>query len=96
MMLDPRARALFGLGWPDEARRMLNLFRAAYDRHVGDSAFEDVMRAILERSPEASGWWAAHHRRVPKTGGRRSICLTGHAGRFSSCRCGPIVVETSG
>ncbi len=31
MLTDPAARSLFGAGWADEARRMVALFRAAYD-----------------------------------------------------------------
>ncbi len=68
MMLDPRARALFGEGWPAEARRMLNMFRAVYDDRAGDPAFEVLVAEMLAGGGEFRAWWRAHDVAAPGSG----------------------------
>ena len=60
MFIKPESRWLFGSTWPDEARRMIALFRATYDLHAGDQAFVELVERVRADSPEFAMWWDAH------------------------------------
>ena len=42
----PKARALFGRRWADEAQRMVALFRATHDLWAADPAFVDLVARL--------------------------------------------------
>lgn len=60
MLTDPTARGLFGKGWQNEARRMVALFRAAYDLWAGDPAFSELVSRLSTQCAEFEGWWMSH------------------------------------
>jgi len=60
MFIEPGSRRLFGAAWSDEARRMIELFRATYDLHADDSAFVELVERLRTDSPEFARWWNAH------------------------------------
>lgn len=65
---DPRARALFGDGWPTVARAMLAQFRAVHDLWAGDPAFAELIDRLRESSSEFGAWWPDHDIRAPVFG----------------------------
>jgi transcriptional regulator with XRE-family HTH domain len=60
MMIGKDARQLFGKAWPDEAKRMLALFRTTHDLWAGDPAFEELSARLRAGCPEFGGWWDKH------------------------------------
>ncbi len=70
MLTDPAARSLFGDSWPEEARRVVALFRAAHDLWPGDTAFAALVARIREGCPEFAGWWADHGIGAPLSGSK--------------------------
>ncbi|RQU81927.1 XRE family transcriptional regulator [Burkholderia cenocepacia] len=54
------ARALFAVGWADEARRMIALFRANHDLYASDPAFVALVARLRAGSGEFAQWWDAH------------------------------------
>lgn len=68
MLTDPCARALFGLGWNDEARRMTALFRSTHDVWAADPAFTSLVARIHKDCPDFYGWWNTHDIGVPASG----------------------------
>lgn len=65
----PKARALFGVAWAEEAQRMVAQFRATHDLWAADPAFRDLLARLHAGCPEFAGWWEAHD--VRSTGGGR-------------------------
>lgn len=61
MLTDSGGRTLFGDYWSDEARRMVALFRATYDRMPNDPAFVQLVARIRAGCPEFDNWWDQHH-----------------------------------
>jgi transcriptional regulator with XRE-family HTH domain len=57
MLLDPRARRLFGEGWESEGRRMVSRFRAGFDLWAGDPAFDTLVERLRTGCPEFDAWW---------------------------------------
>ena len=68
MLTDPSARALFGDGWCDEARRMVALFRSTYDVWAQDSAFGDLLARLRTGCAEFDALWRAHDVASPRSG----------------------------
>ncbi|WP_030663694.1 helix-turn-helix transcriptional regulator [Streptomyces rimosus] len=56
---DPRIRTLLA-DWPDQARTLLEQYRAGADRHPGDPAFTRLTADLRERSAEFRTWWDTH------------------------------------
>ncbi|RSO32684.1 XRE family transcriptional regulator [Streptomyces sp. WAC 06725] len=56
---DPRIRTLLA-DWPDQARTLLEQYRASADRHTGDPAFTRLTAELRERSEEFRTWWDTH------------------------------------
>lgn len=71
------ARTLFGETWHKEARRMLGLFHADYDRNSRDPAFASLINRLEHACPEFSEWWNEHAITAPVSGTK---CLTGKDG----------------
>ena len=71
MLTDPAAKSLFGNGWTREARRMVTLFRPAYDLWAGDAAFAALVGRMREGCPDFEGWWAAHGIGAPMSGSKQ-------------------------
>ncbi|MFH9419224.1 helix-turn-helix transcriptional regulator [Streptomyces sp. NPDC017529] len=46
--------------WPDQARTLLEQYRAVADRHTGDPAFERLTAELRGRSEEFRTWWDTH------------------------------------
>ncbi|MBH1935776.1 XRE family transcriptional regulator [Streptomyces sp. AV19] len=59
VFLDPAVRTLLA-DWPGQARALLEQYRAAADRHVGDPEFARLTAELCERSAEFAGWWRTH------------------------------------
>lgn len=59
VFLDPAMRDLLA-DWPGQARMLLEQYRAAADRHVGDAEFARLTDELCERSPEFAQWWRTH------------------------------------
>lgn len=68
MLTDPIARELFGDDWSFQAKRMVALFRVAYDAHAGDPAFEDLVSRLIDASPTFISWWRSHGVALPGAG----------------------------
>lgn len=68
MLTEPSARQVFGLGWAEEARRVVALFRAEHDLWPGEAAFTAQVERVQARSPEFDGWWSEHSVRAPLSG----------------------------
>ena len=82
MFTDPKARHLFGIGWTEEARRMVSLFRATQDLWPGDPLFVDLVARIESCSPEFVRWWAEHEIAAPGSGTKILYPAVGQAVRF--------------
>jgi len=65
---DPRARALFGDGWPNVARAMLAQFRATHDLWAGDPLFAELVDRLRQTSAVFAKWWPDHDIRAPLAG----------------------------
>jgi transcriptional regulator with XRE-family HTH domain len=57
--MDPARRLLY-TDWNKGARLMVARFRADSARHIGDPAFEQLIAALEEGSPEFRDWWKRH------------------------------------
>ncbi|MBI1360785.1 MAG: helix-turn-helix domain-containing protein [Alphaproteobacteria bacterium] len=68
ILTSPASRKLFGAGWPDEARRVVALFRANYDLYANDPAFVELIERVRPRCPEFVSWWRSHEVRGPSAG----------------------------
>ncbi|MBW4330093.1 helix-turn-helix transcriptional regulator [Stakelama sp. CBK3Z-3] len=68
MLTDPAAKKVFGQSWPDEAHRIVSLFRASYDLWPGDPTFIALVDQVRERCPEFEGWWTEHGIGAPISG----------------------------
>ncbi len=68
MLCMPEARALFGEGWREIARRMIAQFRASHDLLAGDPAFLALRERLARYCPEFAGWWQSHDIRQPIAG----------------------------
>ncbi len=82
MFTDPRARALFGPAWAEEAQRMLALFRATHDLWAGDPAFADLVGRLRTGSADFAGWWCHHDVRAP-TAGEKALHVGGAIRRYA-------------
>lgn len=71
MLTDAAARHVFGQTWPEEARRMVSLFRAAHDLWPGDTAFVTLVDRIGASCPEFDAWWSEHGVGAPVSGTKR-------------------------
>jgi transcriptional regulator with XRE-family HTH domain len=60
LLLDPDARRLFGVGWADDAKRVVAQFRVTYDLWVPDPAFADLLARLRQGFPEFETWWDQH------------------------------------
>ncbi|MFH8409188.1 helix-turn-helix transcriptional regulator [Streptomyces sp. NPDC018019] len=56
---DARIRTLLA-DWPDQARTLLEQYRANADRHPGDPAFTRLTADLRARSEEFRTWWDTH------------------------------------
>ncbi len=72
LLVDPKARRLFGKAWPDEARRVVAQFRATHDLWAGDPAFVSLSERLRRECPEFAGWWETHDIRTGGAG-RKTI-----------------------
>ena len=68
MLTSVAAREIFGERWTEEARRIVFLFRAAYDRWQGDAAFEDLVAQVRGASVPFDKWWSDHGVGAPLSG----------------------------
>jgi hypothetical protein len=50
LLADERGRALFDADWAPEAKRMVSIFRTAYDQRLGDPAFEALAKRLNGRT----------------------------------------------
>ncbi|MDE2357652.1 MAG: helix-turn-helix domain-containing protein [Alphaproteobacteria bacterium] len=71
MLVHPHSRALFGVGWEAEARRMVEQFRATHDLWASDPAFVDLLARLRAGCPEFETWWEPHEVRAPTAGLKR-------------------------
>ncbi len=67
----PQVRQLFGQAWPEEARRIIAMFRPTHDLWAGDPAFGELLRRLREGSPEFAEWWGLHDIRQAVGGVKR-------------------------
>lgn len=81
VLTDPRARALFGEAWADEARRMTAQFRATHDLWAADPAFLDLHERLRAGCPHFPAWWQAHE--VRRTGAGRKTLHHPERGRLT-------------
>jgi transcriptional regulator with XRE-family HTH domain len=59
LFTDPARRALMR-DWPTHSRGVVAKFRADTARHLGDPAFEELVAALRQVSPEFAGLWNRH------------------------------------
>jgi transcriptional regulator with XRE-family HTH domain len=57
--MDPARRDLY-TDWTKSARLAVAQFRADSAKHIGDPAFEELIDALTEASPEFREWWKRH------------------------------------
>jgi len=70
--MDPARRELYASNWERGARLAVARFRADSAKHIGDPAFEELIAALNEASPEFREWWKRHE--VAGTGeGRKNL-----------------------
>jgi hypothetical protein len=70
MLTDPAVRHIFGETWAEEARRIVSLFRAAYDPWPGDMAFAALVDRIRASCLEFDAWWSEHGVGAPVSGAK--------------------------
>ena len=70
MLTDPAAKNVFGKTWPDEARRIVSLFRVSYDLWPGDPGFIGLVDQVKAHCPEFEGWWSEHGIGAPLSGAK--------------------------
>lgn len=68
LLVEPAARRLFGVGWAQEAKRVVARFRTAYDLWAGDPAFEELRASLQGGCREFAGWWRRHDIGRERTG----------------------------
>jgi transcriptional regulator with XRE-family HTH domain len=68
VLTNPRSRALFGMGWEDEAQRMVAQFRATHDLWADDPAFVSLLARLRDGCPEFDAWWERHDVGRPASG----------------------------
>lgn len=61
MLLEPRARELYGRGWEDAAREMIGLLRLDMGRVPGDPRAAELVTELLEKSELFRRIWRMHH-----------------------------------
>jgi transcriptional regulator with XRE-family HTH domain len=59
LFMDPRRRALMP-DWPEHSRLVVAKFRADSARQLGDPAFEELLAALRQASPEFCKVWKRH------------------------------------
>lgn len=77
VLTNPHTRRLFGDGWAEEAKRMVDQFRATHDLWAGDPAFLDLLARLRAGCAEFQGWWEAHDVRNVAAG-RKSLTHPRH------------------
>lgn len=77
---DEARRTLF-TDWAQGARHAVARFRADSARYVGDPAFEELVEAVKESSPEFSRWWKRHE--VVRSGTGRKLLRHPIAGEMA-------------
>jgi transcriptional regulator with XRE-family HTH domain len=81
VVTDPRARALFGDAWADEAQRMTAQFRANHDLWAADPAFIDLHERLRTGCSHFPAWWQAHE--VRRAGAGRKVLHHPERGRLT-------------
>lgn len=81
VLTDPRARALFGDAWADEAKRMTAQFRTNHDLWAADPAFLNLHERLKIGCPSFPAWWQAHE--VPRAGAGRKVLHHPKRGRLT-------------
>ena len=78
LLLDERARRLFGDGWAAQAEHAVAQFHAAHDLWAGDPAFTSLADRLRAGCPEFAKWWSRHD--VGRSGpGRKTLYRPGPA-----------------
>jgi hypothetical protein len=70
LLLDAKGKALFDADWAPEAKRMVSIFRTAYDQRLGDPAFEALAKRLSDECPEFGAWWTTYDIKMPTTGAK--------------------------
>jgi hypothetical protein len=65
-----KGRALFDADWAPESKRMVSIFRAAYDQRLGDPEFEALARRLNDECPEFKAWWTTYDIKMPTAGAK--------------------------
>jgi transcriptional regulator with XRE-family HTH domain len=81
VLADPRARALFGDAWMEEAQRMTAQFRTNHDLWAADPAFVDLHERLRAGCPHFPAWWRAHE--VRRAGAGRKVLNHPERGRLT-------------
>lgn len=68
VLTTPDGRPLFGERWADEARRMVSLFRIAFDTSGDDARFAKLVAFLHAGCSEFDAWWSAHDIATPESG----------------------------
>jgi transcriptional regulator with XRE-family HTH domain len=72
LLLDERARPLFGDDWAAQAEHVVAQFHAAHDLWAGDPAFTGLAGRLRAGCPEFATWWDRHD--VGRSGpGRKTL-----------------------
>ena len=79
LFTDPSRRTLMP-DWNRGARLAVARFRGDHARHVGDPAFEQLIEALQEASPEFRDWWPRHEVQASAEG--RKVLMHPTAGRL--------------
>jgi transcriptional regulator with XRE-family HTH domain len=72
LLVGEQGKALFDADWADEARRMVSIFRTAYDQRLGDPQFEALAKRLSDQCPEFGAWWTTYDIKMP-TGGAKTV-----------------------
>lgn len=70
LLVDQKGRALFDADWAPEAKRMVSIFRAAYDQRLRDPEFEALAKRLNEECPEFGAWWTTYDIKMPTAGAK--------------------------
>jgi transcriptional regulator with XRE-family HTH domain len=70
LLANEKGRALFDADWASEAKRMVSIFRAAYDQRLGDSQFEALAKRLSDQCPEFGAWWTTYDIKMPTAGAK--------------------------
>jgi PAS domain-containing protein len=68
LLTAPAARTLFGVGWADQAKRVVAQFRTSHDLAVGDPRFTRLLTRLRSGCPEFASWWKGHEVRGSAAG----------------------------